>query len=66
MTSLHVEKHKWDGSVSAVSEAVRVDAPDDAVAWFVRAGTVRDHSRVIVDAENGTLTIRSEPLAAAA
>ena len=37
------EKRKWDGTVSSVGPARLVAAPGDAVAWYVAAGSERQH-----------------------
>ena len=41
---VRVEKHKWDGRVSAVDErALPVEAEAARLAWYVPAGSVRSH-----------------------
>jgi hypothetical protein len=37
------EKRKWDGSLRTVGPARVVEAPGDAVAWYVAAGSERSH-----------------------
>jgi hypothetical protein len=53
---VRAEKRKWDGRVSSIGPARRVDAPDDAVAWYVAAGSERllpskDTTEVVIDHE---------------
>ncbi len=43
MATVRVVKRKWDGTVSAVDTAYPVAAPDDISAWFVPAGSRREH-----------------------
>ena len=41
---VRVEKHKWDGRVSAVDErALPVEAEAARLAWYVTAGSERSH-----------------------
>ena len=40
---MSAEKSKWDGTVSSVGPARLVAAPGDAVAWYVAAGSERQH-----------------------
>jgi hypothetical protein len=41
--AVRVEKHKYDGTISAVDTAELTPAPHGAIAWVVRAGTARTH-----------------------
>jgi hypothetical protein len=38
---MRAEKRKWDGRLSSVGPARIVDAPADAIAWYVAAGSER-------------------------
>jgi protein associated with RNAse G/E len=38
---MRVEKHKWDGSLSAVSDAELLERTGGIVAWWTKAGSVR-------------------------
>ena len=49
MQTFRVEKHKWDGTISAVDVAEPLDVADGAVAWAVRAGSVRQRPTRGVD-----------------
>ena len=42
MTTVRVVKRKWDGTVSAVDTASRLEVPGDSSAWFVLGGSRRE------------------------
>lgn len=46
MTTIRVEKRKWDGTVAAVDIARPLAIPGDCSAWFVLAGSTRERPRL--------------------
>jgi hypothetical protein len=45
MTTVRVEKRKWDGTIAAVDTAYPLAVPGDSAAWFVLAGSRRERPR---------------------
>ena len=46
MTTIRVEKRKWDGTVAAVDTAYPLAVTGDCSAWFVPAGSRRKRPRL--------------------
>jgi protein associated with RNAse G/E len=45
MTTVRVEKRKWDGSVSAMDNGEPIAVPGDISAWLIHAGSRRERPR---------------------
>jgi hypothetical protein len=53
--TVRVEKRKWDGRLSSVTMGRTLDAPEQAVAWLIPAGALRERpergAQELVDAD---------------